>query len=204
MVDIPCDDKLTLIHKNDDKLLVGEERPPVLPYSWQVCSPDTFTCSDPSISPRAIQEQVKNIIRKSPADVSACSAWEFNAVFYPEEQRTAFKVSIFENASDPKNSCLVEMQLIEGDRVAFQGLVSHVRAQAKLKYAFAEEWGFEEEEQEFDDKCDVSYKHTSFTPLPLPSSLLAKLKPDFKTKDSHKFATDDSKNSHKFNVRYHH
>lgn len=117
--------------------------------------------------------------------MSACSEWEFNAVFYPEEQRTAFKVSFFENASDPKSSCIVEMQLQEGDRVAFQGLVSHVQSQAKLKYAFAEQWGFddEEEEEEFEDQSD-SYSHTSFAPLPLPSSLLAKLKPTF----------DDSKN----------
>jgi len=192
VVDIPYDDELTLIHKIDDILVVGEERPPALPYSWQVCSTNTFTCSDTSISPQAIQEQVKNLIRNSPADVSACSEWEFNAVFYPEEQRTAFKVSIFENASDPKNSCLVEMHLQEGDRAAFQGLVSYVRSQAKLKYAFAEQWGFEEKEEEFDDKCDIPYKHTSFVHLPLPSSLLAKLKP---TKDFLHFATDDPKNT---------
>jgi hypothetical protein len=191
VADIPYDDELTLIHKNDDTLVIAEERPPPLPYSWQVCSTNTFTCSDSSITPQGMQEQVKNIIRKSPADVSACSEWEFNAVFYPEEQRTAFKVSIFENASDPKNSCLVEMQLQEGDRVAFQGLVSHVRSKAKLKYAFAEQWGFDDEgEEEFDDKCDDSYTHTSFAPLPLPSSLLASLKPA--TKDS--FLPDDSKN----------
>jgi len=162
-----------LIHKTDDPLIVAEERPPALPYSWQVCSSNTFTCSDSSVSAQAIQEQVKDIIRKSPADVSCSSEWEFDVVFYPQQERTAFKVSIFENGSDPKSSCLLEMQLQEGDRVAFQGLVSHVRSQAKLKYAFAEQWGFEEEEEEEFEFEASSYKHTSFAPLPLPSSLLA-------------------------------
>jgi len=170
---VPYEDELTLIHKTDDPLIVAEERPPALPYSWQVCSSNTFTCSDSSVSAQAIQEQVKDIIRKSPADVSCCSEWEFDVVFYPQQERTAFKVSIFENGSDPKSSCLLEMQLQEGDRVAFQGLVSHVRSQAKLKYAFAEQWGFEEEEEEEFEFEASSYKHTSFAPLPLPSSLLA-------------------------------
>ena len=55
-------------------------------------------------------------------------------IFYTEEY--FFKVSIFENASDVKNSCLVKIQLQEVDRVSFQGLVSHVRSKAKHKYAF--------------------------------------------------------------------
>ena len=45
-------------------------------------------------------------------------------IFYTEEY--FFKVSIFENDSDVKNSCLVKIQLQEVDRVSFQGLVSHV------------------------------------------------------------------------------
>jgi hypothetical protein len=130
LVDVSTDDELT---RNDDTLVVTEERPPPLPYSWQVCSPNTFTCSDSSITPHAIQEQVKDIIRESAVDVYVCSEWEFNAVFYSEEQRTSFKVSIFENDADAKNSCLVKMQLQEGDRVAFQGLVSYVGGKAKLK-----------------------------------------------------------------------
>jgi len=170
---VPYDDEF--LHKIDDSLIVAEERPPALQYSWQVCSSNTFTCSDSSVSAQAIQEQVKDIIRKSPADVSCSSEWEFDVVFYPQQKRTAFTVSIFENGSDPKSSCLLEMQLQEGDRVAFQGLVSHVRSQAKLKYAFAEQWGFEkEEEEEFEFEAS-DYKHTSFASLllPLPSSLLA-------------------------------
>ena len=130
LVDVSTDDELT---RNDDTLVVTEERPPPLPYSWQVCSPNTFTCSDSSITPHAIQEQVKDIIRESAVDVYVCSEWEFYAVFYSEQQRTSFKVSIFENDADAKNSCLVKMQLQEGDRVAFQGLVSYVGGKAKLK-----------------------------------------------------------------------
>jgi len=71
------------------------------------------------------------------------------------------------------------MQLHEGDRFAFQGLVSYVKSKAKLKYAFADEWGFEDdsedEEMEMDDAWEGGYKHASFAPLPLPPSLLAKL-----------------------------
>jgi len=111
------------------------------------------------------------------ADVSSCNEWQFDAVFYPEESKTQFRVSIFENAGQ-KNSCLVEMQLHEGDRFAFQGLVSYVKSKAKLAYAFADEWGFEDddqEEMEMDDPWAGGYKHTSFAPLPLPSAIVAKL-----------------------------
>lgn len=163
----------TLIHKNDTLVEIDQERPPALPYTWQVCSSNTFTCSDSTVSPQALQQKVKEIIRISPADVSSSSDWEFHAVFYPEEVKTAFTVSIFDSETQ-KNSCIVEMQLQEGDRVAFQHLVSYVRSQANLKYAFASEWGFEEDDEE-SDKWDAGYKHTSFAPLPLPKSLLAEL-----------------------------
>lgn len=172
----------------------SEERPPVMPYSWEVCSANTFTCTDAKVSSRALQEKVKEIIRKSPADVSDLSDWEFSGVFYPQELRTVFKVSIFENSAGHKDSCLVEMQLQEGDRVAFQGLCSYVKSQAQLVHAFAEEWGFDDEdEDELDDEWDTGYTHRSFAPLPLPSSLLSKLETvDFANEEFGPF--DDSKN----------
>lgn len=177
--DASFDPQPALIDKDDTLITTTEERPPPLPYSsWEVCSSSTFTCADPTISPQVLKETLKNLIRKSPADVSCCTEWQFDAVFYPQETKTAFKVSIFENAAQ-KNSCLVEMQLQEGDRFAFQGLVSYVKAKAKLKYAFADEWGFEDdsedEEMEMDDTWEGGYKHASFAPLPLPPSILAKL-----------------------------
>lgn len=66
------------------------------------------------------------------------------------------------------------MQLQEGDRVAFQGLCSYVQTRADLVYAFADEWGFDDTE-ELDDEWEGGYKHRSFGPLPLPSSLLLKM-----------------------------
>jgi len=155
-----------------------EVPPPELPYSWEVCSSNTFTCSDSKISPQILRENIMGIVRKVPADITTGnSLWEFNGVIYPQELKTVFKVAFFNNAAE-KNSCIVEMQLQEGDRVAFQGLCSYVKAQAGLVYAFAEEWGFGDDDD--DDELDANeweggYQHRSLAPLPLPSALLSEL-----------------------------
>jgi len=173
--DATFDPQPALIDKDDTLIITTEERPPPLPYStWEVCSTNTFTCSDPTTSPQALKETLKGLIRKSPADISCNSEWQFDAVFYPQETKTTFKVSFFENASE-KNSCLVEVDLQEGDRYAFQSLVSYLKSKAKLTYAFADEWGFEDDDEEMDDEWEGGYQHTTFAPLPLPSALLAKL-----------------------------
>ena len=163
-----------------------EEQPPKLPYSRQVCSTNTFTCSDYSISPLALQQKMKEIIRNSPADVTPTSEWDFRAVFYPQELKTAFKVSFFSDDSSQKNSYVVEMHLQEGDRAAFQNLVTYVKSQASLKYAFADQLGFgveDDDEDEFEN-WDAGYKHTSFGPLPLPSSVLLKMQSEKSDDDS--------------------
>lgn len=155
---------------------------PTMPYPWQVCSSNTFTCTNYSKSPRDLQDQLKEIIRRSPADVSPTSDWQFKAVFYPKEVKTAFTVSLFADDSDQKNAFLVEMHLTEGDRVAFQNLVSYARSKANLKYAFADKLGFldEDDDDEEVDRWDAGapYEHTSFGPLPLPKSLLLKMQAD--------------------------
>merc|ERR1712032_1794291 len=94
----------------------------------------------------------------------------------PQQVKTVFQVSIFNTGAKAgqKNSCLLEMQLQEGDRVAFQGLCSHVKSQANLAYAFADEWGFDEVEGSNSD-WDQEYQHRSFAPPPLPPSLVAKM-----------------------------
>jgi len=174
-----------LIHKEDTFTSIDttEERPPALPYTWEVCPPNTFTCADSAMSPRELQEKLKELIRMSPADISSNSEWEFSAVFYPQETKTELKVCIYDNDTSPKKSCLVEMRRTQGDRVAFQGLVSYVQAKAKLVYAFAKEWGFENKPAD-ESQFAGGYQHRSFAPLPIPASLLAKL-------DTIEIATDD-------------
>lgn len=176
----------TLMHKDAAFVDTTEERPPSLPYSWEVCSSNTFTCTDFTVAPQALREKLMHIIRKTPADISCNSDWEFNGVFYPQELKTVFKVSIFDNGGQ-KNSCLIEMQLQEGDRVAFQGLCSYVQSQADLVYAFADEWGFDETE-ELDNEWEGGYQHRSLGPLPLPSSLLSKL--NIETEEFSPFSDD--------------
>jgi len=119
----------------------------------------------------------------SPADISSNSEWEFSAVFYPQETKTELKVCIYDNDASSKNSCLIEIRLIQGDRVAFQGLVSYVQAKAKLVYAFAKEWGFEDEPVD-ETQFAGGYQHQSFAPLPIPASLLESL-------DTIEIASDD-------------
>ena len=168
-------------HKTDNTDVIYELDLPALPYPWQVCSSNTFTCTNYSKSPRELQNQLKSIIRKSPADVSPTSDWQFKAVFYPKEVKTAFTVSMFADDSGQKNSCLVEMHLTEGDRAAFQNLVSYTRSVANLKYAFADKLGYDDEEddEEFDSwNGGAPYQHTSFGPLPLPKSLPLKMQAD--------------------------
>ena len=63
----------------------------------------------------------------SPADISSNSEWEFSVVFYPQEIKTELKVCIYDNDASSKNSYLIEIRLIQGDRVDFQGLVSYVQ-----------------------------------------------------------------------------
>lgn len=173
-----------LIHKEDAFIDTTEEKPPALSYTWEVCAPNTFTCTDSTISPRELREKLKELIRMSPADISSGnSEWEFKAVFYPQEMKTELKVCIYDNDTSPKNSCLVEMQLTQGDRAAFQGLVSYVQAKAKLVYAFAKEWGFENKPVD-QTQFAGGYQHRSFAPLPISPSLLAKL-------DTIDIATDD-------------
>jgi len=156
-----------------------EPLPPPLPYSWELCSANTFVCNDCTVSAQSLREKVMGIVRKSPADISCNSEWQFIGTCYPQQVKTVFQVSIFndETKARPKNSCLLEMQLHEGDRVAFQGLCSYVQSQANLVYAFADEWGFVDEEvEELDSKYEKGYQHRSFAPPPLPPSLLAKMK----------------------------
>merc|ERR1711934_1236502 len=113
----------------------------------------------------------------SPADISCHSEWQFTGTCYPQQVKTVFQVSIFNTGAKAgqKNSCLLEMQLQEGDRVAFQGLCSYVKSQANLAYAFADEWGFDEVEGS-NSNWDQGYQHRSFAPPPLPPSLVAKMK----------------------------
>jgi len=157
-----------------------DDRLPALPYPWQVCSSNTFTCTNYSKSTRELRDQLEDIIRRSPADVLPTNDWQFNAVFYPQEVKTTFTVSFFADDSGPKNSCLVEMHLTEGDRAAFQNLVSYARSVANLKYAFADKLGFGDEDDEELDSWNTgsAYEHTSFGPIPLPSSLLLKMQAD--------------------------
>merc|ERR1712032_465749 len=162
-------------HK-DVLIPIAEASPPPLPYSWEFCSANTFVCNDLTVSAQAIREQVMDIVRKSPADISCHSEWQFTGTCYPQQVKTVFQVSIFNTGAKAgqKNSCLLEMQLQEGDRVAFQGLCSYVQSQANLAYAFADEWGFDEVEG-LDSKWEKGYEHRSFAPPPLPPSLLAKM-----------------------------
>jgi len=163
------------IHK-DVLIPKTEASPPPLPYSWEFCSANTFVCNDFTVSAQSIREQVMDIVRKSPADISCHSDWQFTGTCYPQQVKTVFQVSIFSTGAKAgqKNSCLLEMQLQEGDRVAFQGLCSYVQSQANLAYAFADEWGFDEVEG-LDSKWEKGYEHRSFAPPPLPPSLLAKM-----------------------------
>ena len=65
----------------------------------------------------------------------------------------------------------VDMQLHERDRVAFQGLCSYVQSQANLVYAFADEWGFVDDEvEELDSEYKKGYQHRSFAPPPYPQA----------------------------------
>jgi len=151
--------------------------PPPLPYSWELCSTNTFVCNDTTVSAQSLQEKVMDLVRKSPADISCNSEWQFTGTCYPQQVRTVFQVSIFTDETQPKNAWLLEMQLHEGDRVAFQGLCSYIQSQANLAYAFADEWGFvdDDEVDELDSNWDKGYQHRSFAPPPLPASLLAKM-----------------------------
>lgn len=162
-------------HK-DVLIPTAEASPPPLPYSWEFCSANTFVCNDFTVSAQSLREQVMDIVRKSPADISCHSEWQFTGTCYPQQVKTVFQVSIFNTGTEAgrKNSCLLEMQLQEGDRVAFQGLCSYVQSQANLAYAFADEWGFDEV-QGLESNWDKGYQHRSFAPPPLPSSLLAKM-----------------------------
>jgi len=157
-----------------------EARPPTPPYTWEVFAPNTFT-GDSNISSLELYKKVKEIIIASPADIIPCnSEWKFKAVFYPNECKTSFEVCIWDDASS--KNCLVEFQLHEGDRFAFQGLVSYVQSRCRLSNAFANEWGLvpyspSRREVDFDVEAHLDafaggYKHTSIAPPPLPSHLL--------------------------------
>jgi len=163
------------IHK-DILIPTTEASPPPLPYSWELCSANTFVCNERAVSAQSLREKVMDIVRNSPADISSHSEWQFTGTCYPQQMKTVFQVSIFndETKARRENSCLLEMQLQEGDRVAFQGLCSYVQSQANLAYAFADEWGFDEVEG-LDSNWDQGYRHRSFAPPPLPRSLLAKM-----------------------------
>jgi len=162
--------------RKDILIPTTEALPPPLRYSWEFCSANTFVCNDCAVSAQSLREKVIDIVRKSPADISCHSEWQFTGTCYPQQVKTVFEVSIFNNGTNArrKNSCLIEMQLQEGDRVAFQGLCSYVQSQANLAYAFADEWGFDEVEG-LDSNWDQGYRHRSFAPPPLPRSLLAKM-----------------------------
>jgi len=161
---------------HNDISIPSKRLPPPLPYSWEMCSSNTFVSRDCAVSARSLREEVMSIVRKSPADISRNSEWEFTGTFYPQQVKTVFLVSIFnDETKSQKNSCVLEMQLHEGDRVAFQGLCSYVQSQAKLAYAFADQWGFVDEVEESDSNCDKGYQHRSFAPPPLPPSLLTKM-----------------------------
>lgn len=176
-----------LIHKDAAFIDTAEEHPPALPYPAEFCSTNTYASGDCSLSPQELRKQIIRIVEKISVDVTASSGWDFTGVFYPEESRTVFKVSVFDDVSaDKKNSCLIEMQLQEGERVAFQGLCSYVQSQTGLVPAFEEEWGFGDtgsEEEEEDDEWESGYKHRSFAPLPLPLSLCSDLDEDITETD---------------------
>jgi hypothetical protein len=163
-------------HTQDVLIATSEASPPSLPYSWELCSSNTFACNDCTVSAQSLREKVMDIVRKSPADITCNSEWQFTGTFYLQQVKTVFEVSIFNNDTNTrrKKSCLLEMQLQEGDRVAFQGLCSYVQSQANLAYAFADEWGFDEVEG-LNSNWDQGYQHRSFAPPPLPRSLLAKM-----------------------------
>lgn len=151
------------------------EQPPMLPYPSEFCSANTFDSGDCGLNSQDLRKKITDIlVQDISVDITASSNWAFTGTFYPEESRTVFNVSIFAN-SGKKNACLIEMQLEEGERVAFQGLCSYVQSQIGLAYAFADQWDFDgdESEEDSDKEWENGYQHRSFAPLPLPPSLLS-------------------------------
>ena len=149
-----------------------EALPPPLPYSWEFCSVNTFVCND-SVSAQSIREQVMEIVRNSPADISWDSDWQFTGTFYPQQVKTVFQVSIFNNDAKAGQSFLIEMKLQEGNRVTFQRFCLYVQSKANLAYAFAEERGFDQVD-ELDSQWEKGYRHRRFAPPPLPELLTQK------------------------------
>lgn len=161
-------------HTKDDAWVddAVEDVVPALPYPSEFCSPNTFASSGTNCAPEKLQDLIIAALAKTKeVDILSQSRWDFTSVFYPDQVRTIFKTSIFKNNAGAKNDCLVEMQLQEGDRCAFQNLCTYVRSNTKLAHAFADEWGYDTESDEEDIEEEYSYSHRTFAPLPLPTSL---------------------------------
>ena len=93
------------IQKRKDVLIpTTETLPPPLPYSWELCSTNTFVCNDCTVSAQSLREKVMDMVRKSPADISCNSEWQFTGTCYPQQVKTVFQVSIFNDETQPKNS----------------------------------------------------------------------------------------------------
>lgn len=146
--------------------------PPVLPYALTLCSPNTYA-SDSSIGPEKLNRKLETLLVKIPVDIEKNGEWELHCVFYPNAEETSFEVHFFQDnscKSSSKNACLIEMQLMGGNRCAFQKLCKYVRIQLDLQSAFCgTAWGsFYSAPQIEQASKEAEYIYQPSRPMPLP------------------------------------
>lgn len=146
--------------------------PPVIPYALELCSPNTYR-SDSSIGPAKLSRNYEALLVQAQIDVEKNGEWELHCVFYPDAEETSFDVHFFldnSHTSSSKNASLIEMQLMGGNRCAFQKLCKFVRIKLDLQSAFCgTAWGsFYSAPQIEQASKETEFVYQPSRPMPLP------------------------------------
>ena len=137
------------------------------PYKTEFFAFNTFTSHDER-TPKELQNLLVKTLKQIPVDMEG-TTWEKDCVFYPNETKTAFFLKIFDNREAGKHgSCLIEMQMIEGDRFAFEHLCSHIKQVTYLSDAFEIFGNNDSFVNESAATLMRPYEHAQWKPLPLP------------------------------------
>jgi len=169
---IPAIPKPDLVDVERDSVLEpAQDVPPEMPYKLSFASQNTFKSVEKSAS--EVKVSAVEVLEQLKVDVLFSSGWELQCEMYPNETKTPFLVKIFSDEDGSrKQSCLVELQLVDGDHFAFQYMCRYFQKYMALEDAHKgfDDFGFGFESQ-FDQALPDTYEHAEWKPLPLPSTL---------------------------------
>ena len=154
----------------------SNDYPPPMPYSIRFCSHNTYTVADrsPVKICGVILRELSKINVYTNTDINT-NTWNMHYVFYPNETRTSFIVNMFQYVQDTeKDVHLVELQMIEGDRFAFEHMCLHISTVTQLHPVFNGKFmdvNTDEKPIKTTNDAHQPYQHAEWKPLPLPANI---------------------------------